>query len=237
LKRALIFDLDGTLVDSLPGIADSLNRALKAEGLPGHPVEAVRSFIGNGARALVQRACSIQQSDAALVSRLELAFKADYELTWISGTIPYAGIATVLESSRLLGLKLAVLSNKPDPFTRAIVDQLFPQAGFSYVLGHREDLGLKPDPAGALEILKILRVSPDDCAIIGDSTMDILTARRAGSWAIGVGWGYHDRHALEAAGADHFCCEMLELSAAIKRFALAADTRSEPPGSWMPPLT
>ncbi|MES2980725.1 MAG: HAD-IA family hydrolase [Verrucomicrobiota bacterium] len=196
--RALIFDLDGTLVESLPGIAASLNRALTQHGLPGQSHENVRGFIGDGAVKLVQRAL-------ATVSRIDLTdsvlknFAADYAVSWPSGTSVYPSMLELLADLEARGVPLAVLSNKPHAFTVEIVEKLFPHTHFAGVLGNRESLPHKPDPAGALEIAKALGVSPEDCTIIGDSTMDLDTAKNAGMQSIAVTWGYHDRERLREA--------------------------------------
>jgi phosphoglycolate phosphatase len=198
VKHGLIFDLDGTLVDSLLGIAASLNRALSASGLPTHPLAAVRGFIGNGARILVQRAAP---ADAAgtLLDTLEQAFKADYEVTWPTGTVAYAGISELLATLQARGYPLAVLSNKPHPFTLTIVSQVFPEIDFKVVLGQLAGIPHKPDPAGAFEIANLLSLLPAECTVIGDSTMDIETARNAGMRSVAVTWGFHDRERLAAA--------------------------------------
>jgi len=200
VKHGLIFDLDGTLVDSLQGIAASLNHALALSGLPTHSRETVRGFIGNGARVLIQRAAPKDAEDA-LLDTVEHAFKTDYDHAWQTGTIIYPGIIDLLESLQSRGYPLAVLSNKPHPFTEAIVSQLFPSIRFSAVLGQRIGIPHKPDPAGALEISATLRLNPENCSVIGDSTMDLETARNAGMQAIAVTWGFHDREQLIAAGA------------------------------------
>jgi phosphoglycolate phosphatase len=201
VKTGLIFDLDGTLVDSLQGIAASLNEALTASGLPVHPPAVVRGFIGNGARILIQRATPADASEE-LLDTVEKAFKADYDTTWPTGTFAYEGITELLETLQACGYPLAVLSNKPHPFTAAMVLQMFPTIRFSSVLGQRPGIPHKPDPAGALEIARALERLPENCAVIGDSTMDIETARNASMRAIAVTWGFHDRERLMAAGAD-----------------------------------
>lgn len=200
VQTALIFDLDGTLVESLPGIAASLNRALELHGLPGHSHATVRSFIGDGAKTLVARALSG-------AARLDLAegvlkcFAADYEISWPSGTTAYPGIAELLANLNSRGIPLAVLSNKPHPFTAQIVAKLFPENTFAAVLGNREGLPHKPDPTGALKIAATLGINPKNCTLIGDSTMDLDTAKNAGMKSIAVTWGYHDAHHLSAADA------------------------------------
>ncbi|QTN33099.1 HAD-IA family hydrolase [Akkermansiaceae bacterium] len=195
--KAIIFDLDGTLVESLPGIAASLNRSLSLHGLPGHSHAAVRGFIGDGAKMLVQRATpgTPEETRASILN----AFAADYAATWPSGTATYPGIPELLAGLRAEQIPLAVLSNKPHPFTAEIVAKLFPENTFAAVLGNREGLPHKPDPAGALEIAAALCLSPQHCTLIGDSTMDLDTAKNAGMKSIAVTWGYHDRDRLSAA--------------------------------------
>jgi len=201
VKQGLIFDLDGTLVDSLQGIAASLNHALAACGLPTHSPEVVQGLIGNGTRILVQRAASAD-ADETFIDALEQAFKSDYDVTWPSGTLAYSGITELLEALQNRGYPLAVLSNKPHPFTTTMVSQLFPGIRFATVLGQRAGIPHKPDPAGALEIAHTLGNAPECCTVIGDSTMDIETAHNARMHAIAVTWGFHDRERLVAAGAD-----------------------------------
>ena len=200
MKQGLIFDLDGTLVDSLQGIAASLNRALALFGLPTHPAAVVRGFIGNGAQVLVQRAAPIGEDESSLTT-IGQAFKADYDLTWPAGTFAYDGIVQLLETLQLEGHPLAVLSNKPHSFTEAIVMQVFPTIRFSMVLGQRAGIPHKPDPTGALEISHSLQLDPANCIVVGDSTMDLETARNACMKAVAVTWGYHDRERLIATGA------------------------------------
>lgn len=214
MKHGLIFDLDGTLVDSLQGIAASLNHALALSGLPVHSQDGVRGFIGNGVKLLIRRASGMD-ADAALLDAIERDFKAHYDLAWQAGTMIYPGITELLESLQGRGHPLAVLSNKPHPFTVAMVTQLFPSVRFASVLGQRPGIPHKPDPAGALEISAALGLSPAECCLIGDSTMDIEAARNAGMRAIAVSWGFHDCERLLAAGADqivHEPGELLDLS-------------------------
>jgi phosphoglycolate phosphatase len=214
VQTGLIFDLDGTLVDSLQGIAASLNQALTASGLPNHLPPVVRGFIGNGARILIQRAAPADAS-VDLLDTVEKAFKADYDTTWHDGTFVYDGITDLLETLQARGYPLAVLSNKPHPFTEAMVSELFPTIRFCSVLGQRPGIPHKPDPAGALEITSTLARQPGNCTIIGDSTMDIETARNAGMRAIAVTWGFHDRERLMAAGADLLVDAPGELAAVL----------------------
>ena len=193
--KSLIFDLDGTLVESLPGIAASLNRALYLHGLPCHGHAAVRGFIGDGAKMLVTRALSPGEAALHLDSVLK-SFAEDYAISWQDGTVPYPGIPELLASLKSAGIPMAVLSNKPHPFTVEIVGKLFPENTFAAILGNREGLPHKPDPTGALEIAATLGTPPENCILIGDSTMDLDTAKNAGMESIAVTWGYHDRERL-----------------------------------------
>jgi len=193
--------LDGTLVDSLPGIAGSLNRALASSGLPLHLLGSIRGFIGNGARMLITRAAP-EGADEPLLAAIERAFKVDYEQTWKHGTATYPGVAALLAELQQRGIPLAILSNKPHGFTTAMVSGLFPAVSFAAVLGQRPGIPHKPDPAGAFEIAAMLGVPAQAVMVIGDSTMDLETARRAGMWSVAVSWGYHDRQALVAASPD-----------------------------------
>jgi phosphoglycolate phosphatase len=196
----LIFDLDGTLVDSLPGIAASLNRTLSAHGLPGHSDAMIRSFIGNGLSNLIMRAAP-QGADPSLIKSLLGLYRKDYELSWASGTIVYPGIHHMLGELRTSGFAMSVLSNKVHAFTVEMTRTIFPSIPFSAVLGQRESVPHKPHPAGALQIAEMLGTATENCVVIGDSTMDIETAANAGMRSIAVSWGYHDRDRLIAAGA------------------------------------
>ncbi|MFT3992160.1 MAG: HAD-IA family hydrolase [Luteolibacter sp.] len=201
MSCGLIFDLDGTLVDSLPGIAHSLNLALAGHGLPQHDSAAVRRFIGNGSRVLIQRAVPAG-SPESLIDEVEQVFKKDYDQTWPEGTIPYPGIREMLAALQKAGHRLAVLSNKPHPFTTAITLQLFPEIRFGHVQGQEPGIPHKPDPTGALLTAEKLGVSPENCVFIGDSTIDLETARRSSMKTLAVTWGYHDEEHLLAEKPD-----------------------------------
>lgn len=200
MRPGLIFDLDGTLVDSLPGIAASLNRSLGRLGLPSHDSAAIRTFIGNGSLELARKAVPAGSPDE-LARQVEAAFKEDYALTWPEGTAPYPGIPECLAALAAAGFPMAVLSNKPHGFTVEIAALLFPGVPFDPVLGQRPEVPRKPDPEAALQIARLWNFDPADCRFIGDSTIDIATARAAGIPDVAVTWGYHDLDALQRAGA------------------------------------
>lgn len=195
MKQGLIFDLDGTLVDSLPGIAAALNHALGTVGLPGHDQLAVRRFIGNGSRILIKRAAPAD-SPESLLDEIEAAFKAHYDAKWSHGTTPYPGIPEMLETLHSRGYPLAILSNKPHPFTEAIARTVFPGIPFDVVCGQKNGIPHKPDPSGAHTIVQAFDLPAEACVLIGDSTIDLETSRNAGIGSVAVTWGYHDRAPL-----------------------------------------
>ncbi len=215
MKPCLIFDLDGTLVDSLPGIAASLNRCLTGHGLPGHSDAAIRGFVGDGLRMLVQRA-AYKGAEPSLLDSLIAYFKKDYERSWQHGTVPYPGIVHMLDELQKAGFPLAVLSNKTHAFTEAMVRALFPHIHFTRVLGQREGTPHKPHPAGAFAIAQAAGIAPENCVMIGDSTIDIQTAANAEMKAVAVTWGYHDRAKLTAAGAEVFIDHPSELAGLLE---------------------
>ncbi len=212
--RSVIFDLDGTLIHSLPGLAASLNRVLQEAGLPIHPEQAVRSFIGNGIYKLVERAVPTGYPTEDTQHLVPL-MSADYAATWKEGTSPYPGVAEALETLARRNISTAVLSNKPDIFCRQMTDHLFPGIPFSVVLGQRDGTPTKPDPTGAFATADALGTPPREIAFLGDSTIDLATARNAGMIAIAATWGYHDLAALESERPAHLIHHIRELLAIV----------------------
>lgn len=195
--RAALFDLDGTLVDSLADIAHSANHALAAAGYPTHPVAAYRTLIGQGIQATLRRAAP----EGADVAALSEVWAARYTTHCTEHTRPYPGIDRTLTALQDAGWRLAVLSNKPDPFTQQIVAALFPAGTFAFIAGDRPDTPRKPDPTSAFAALRVLDVAPTEAAFIGDTPVDLHTARAAGTVAIAVSWGFRDRSELTSADA------------------------------------
>jgi phosphoglycolate phosphatase len=198
---AVIFDLDGTLVDTLQDIADAANRVLAAANLSTFDYDWYRQAIGNGMRQLVTLA--IPESDRheqSIEARLS-ELVADYGRHCLVKTRPYAGIPEALRNLHAAGLRLAVNSNKPDDFTRRIVEALFEPGLFEVVIGAQHGIPLKPDPTAALSIADELGVAPARTAYIGDSHIDMATATAAGMLPIGVSWGFRSREELAESGA------------------------------------
>ncbi len=194
MKNFIVFDFDGTLVESLPGIAEGLNRALAAVGMSPHPQEAVRGMIGRGAKNLC--ASALGYADASLAPAAELetlheAFRREYPLCWQGqGTVPYEGIVAMLTQLAARGARLAILSNKPHEVTEVMVRALFPGIPFEPVLGYTGDFPRKPAPDALLHIARQWDVSPAELTLVGDSLYDARTAQNAGAACVLVTWGY-----------------------------------------------
>lgn len=212
MARAVLFDLDGTLLDTLDDIASAGNAALAAEGFPGHPAQAYRWFIGDGVPNLVRRALPADAArDAALVDRCCERFREAYEHSWNVHTRPYDGVLELVGRIAAKGVPMAVLSNKPHDFTGKCVEEYFPPGLFRVVAGDRPGIARKPDPAGALAIAASLGVEPAAIAYLGDSLVDMTTAVRAGMDPIGAGWGFRTVQELRAHGARRVLDHPLEL--------------------------
>ncbi len=199
--RGVIFDLDGTLADTLADIAACGNHALAAFDRPPLPRDRYRYLAGQGARYLVREALGAPDDDPRVERGLAL-FRA-YQLEHgMDLTRPYPGVPELLDELVRRGVRLAVLSNKPHAATVAMIAARFARWPFDAVRGHREGEPLKPDPAGALAIARELGLSPSAWLFVGDTRVDMLTARAAGMRAIGALWGFRDAEELRAAGAD-----------------------------------
>ena len=207
----IVFDLDGTLVDSLPGIALALNRALETLGRPTHTEQHIRTLVGRGARRLCADALpAADQGDPASIDALLQAFMREYPHTWQQGTVPYEGIAPMLERLAAAGHRLAVLSNKPHVVTSPLVEHLFPSVPFEPVMGYTPEYPRKPDPASLLHIASAWGMDPAEIVMVGDSLHDAHTAQNAGTSLILVAWGYALTDDLLTTGAP-LCSTVAEL--------------------------
>jgi phosphoglycolate phosphatase len=199
--RATIFDLDGTLLDTLDDIANAANRVLAARGFPTHPNPSYRTYVGEGVVKLMLRALPETHQDEATVQACVRAYAQEYERTWKAQTKPYAGVPEMLDALVLCGLKLAVLSNKPDHFTQLCVRELLAKWAFEVVLGASDRFPRKPDPASAIETARRLGVPPAECLYVGDSGIDMQTARAAHMCSVGALWGFRGKEELLKDGA------------------------------------
>jgi phosphoglycolate phosphatase len=207
--RAVIFDLDGTLADTLSDIAEAMNRALAAHGLPTLQPDAYRSLVGEGVERLVERSVPIDRSD--LVAPVLEDLKRYYTAHMLDQTTAYPGIPELLDRLTERGLPMAVVSNKPEPATCAMVDQMFDRWHFEAVVGGTEGVPLKPDPTAVLKIASALGVEPSTCVYLGDTMTDMQTAVAAGMYPVGVLWGFRDRDELLAHGAQALMKKPLDL--------------------------
>ncbi len=196
-----IFDLDGTLVDSLEDIALAMDAALARFGLPGHPLTAYREMVGEGAEVLARRASA---GAAGLdLGALAAAYRDEYAARDHRSTTVYPGIVDLLAGLVAADVAVAVLSNKPDDFTRDLVTVRFPDVPFVAVRGQRSGVPRKPDPTVALELARLMEQAPARLAFVGDTAVDMQTARAARMTAIGVLWGFRGHDELVGAGAHH----------------------------------
>jgi phosphoglycolate phosphatase len=201
MTKLIIFDLDGTLIDSLADLAASTNHTLRAHGFPEHPLDSYRHFVGNGVLTLIERALPDGARDGATIREILDEFTRYYGLHRGDLTAPYPGIKATLNAIRDRGTRLAVASNKYHSAALAMTRQHFGPRTFDIVLGHTEDLPLKPHPAILLEILAEMDVAAGDALYVGDSGVDMQTAAAAGIRSIGVTWGFRPRRELLDAGA------------------------------------
>jgi phosphoglycolate phosphatase len=205
--KAVIFDLDGTLLNTLEDLADAMNIVLKKNRLPVHDLEAYRYFVGEGIDMLVRRALPFEVPDADVLRRFTEQMKSEYARCWTQKTRPYPGIPEMLKAFAAAGFEMAVLSNKPDEATRHLTQAYFPDAPFRQVMGACPARPKKPDPAAALEIARLLQFEPSRCIFMGDSAIDMRTASAAGMFPLGALWGFRPAEELMASGARMLCGE------------------------------
>ncbi len=215
MTKALIFDLDGTLADSLEDIGGAMNDTLAERGRPPHPLDAYRHFVGEGIEVLVRRASQPKTDDE--LKRLVAEYRAHYAARADGHTHPYPGIPELLDGLTALGLPMAVLSNKRDDFTVALVQRVLPRWAFARVRGEREGVPRKPDPTAALELARELGVAPAEVTFVGDTPIDVKTALSAGMRPVAVTWGFRSEEELKAAGASEVIHRPAELLGLLRR--------------------
>jgi phosphoglycolate phosphatase len=213
--KAIIFDLDGTLLNTLEDLTNSMNRVLTKEGFPIHPLDAYRYFVGNGATMLVTRTLPPENRDDETIRRCLKMFLEDYNQNWNIKTKPYKGVPGMLDALAARGLKMAVLTNKPDNNAKSCVAELLSNWNFEMVLGQRDGLPRKPDPAGALEIAEIFQIAPSEILYLGDTAVDMQTALAAQMFPVGALWGFRPQKELQENGAQAFLKQPMDILALL----------------------
>jgi phosphoglycolate phosphatase len=208
---AVLFDLDGTLLDTLEDLADSANLALGQLGFPAHPIESYKYFIGDGLENLVRRALPEGRGDSATLARCLELTRVHYAVGWAKKTRPYQGIPALLDALTLRGVRMAVLSNKPEELTRLCVEGLLAAWHFEVVSGARQSLPRKPDPTGANQIARRLELAPKKIVYLGDTATDMQTAVAAGMFPVGALWGFRTAEELRAHGAQILLASPVDL--------------------------
>ncbi|MBQ8889345.1 MAG: HAD family hydrolase [Bacteroidaceae bacterium] len=198
MKKLIIFDLDGTLLNTIADLAMATNHALQQLGYPTHDTDTYRFFVGNGINKLLERSLPEAEKNEANVMRLRSHFLPFYDKHNADLSTPYPGIPELLQTLQLKGMKIAVASNKYQSATVKLILHYFPNIQFVEVLGQREGIAVKPDPSIVFDILRKAEVDKEEVLYVGDSNVDMQTALNAGVDAVGVSWGFRPRTELEA---------------------------------------
>ena len=197
--RAAIFDLDGTLAETLADIGNAMNHTLEQFELPTHPLDAYRYFVGDGVAKLAERVLAEDRQD--LCDDIVAGFKSYYQDHCMDTSRPYDGIPELLTELIARDIPIGVLSNKPNDATQEVMRSMFAQWPFTCVRGQMPGGPKKPDPSGAVAIAQMMALQPAECMFIGDTSTDMKTACNAGMYAVGVTWGFRDRDELVEHGA------------------------------------
>ncbi len=203
MKRLVIFDLDGTLLDTIEDLANAVNFALNEMDFPQHPIQAYRSMVGNGVRKLIERALPSEAAYPQIVDRMLVHFHGYYDQHCCDFTKPYPGIPELLDKLSNDDVNLAVTSNKYQVAVTKIIGYFFPEANWQAVLGNQAGMPTKPDPSIVFAALSQCPTPKSEVLYIGDSGVDMETARRACIESVGVTWGFRPEMELKAAFADH----------------------------------
>lgn len=212
--KALLFDLDGTLVNSLEDLKNSTNFALDKMGFPVHETECYKYFVGDGMAKLIERALPEDKRDTETIQNTLKIFLEHYAQHYVDKTVPYDGIVQLLDE--LTSYKLAIISNKNQEMATVVVKKLLGDK-FQIVCGKRENYPTKPDPKLTLEIISELGVKPSECVFIGDSGMDMAVAKNAGCIALGVLWGFRKEDELRENGADYIVSAPAEILGVLSK--------------------
>lgn len=207
---SIIFDLDGTLLDTLYDIAGTANAVLERHGFPVHAHQEYKRFVGDGLSVLIQRITPPGTEETILNSCYQLFIQL-YATNWMNNCRPYNGIEDMLVAIKKQGISVAVLSNKPHAFTKLFVERYFPREAFACVYGQRAGVAKKPDPTVALEIAESLGVRPGEMIFVGDTPIDIRTGKASGMITVAVTWGFRSIHELRKENPDIIINSPMEL--------------------------
>lgn len=200
--KGIIFDLDGTLLNTIEDLANACNYSLSTLGYKTHEVEKYKTFVGNGRYKLIERMLPEGNRNVENIEKALKLFDYYYEKHMIDMTKPYEGIIDILDKLIDKEINIAVVSNKPHEFTTEVVKSYFGNR-FKVVYGHKKDTKEKPDPWAVIEVINEFNVNKEECLYVGDSEVDINTAKNAGVKSVGVEWGFRGRDELEKAGANY----------------------------------
>ncbi len=202
MKKLVVFDLDGTLVDSIVDLGTAVNIALKEYNLPLHPMSDYYDFVGNGMEDLVRRSMNEKGQDDSLYLKVRKVFDEYYNFHSGDNTIAYDGVTELLKKLSEMNIKTAVLTNKAQQYVGSILERSFPQHKFDLYIGQQQGVERKPHPEAFELLLNELKVKKEDCLYIGDSEVDVKTAINAGVDLVAVTWGYRSIEVLKSAGAE-----------------------------------
>jgi phosphoglycolate phosphatase len=209
--KAVLFDLDGTLIDSLQDLGNSMNSVLNRYNFPIHEIESYKYFVGDGVENLILRSLPKNNHQDRIIEKITFAYREEYGKRWYETTKPYPNIPELLNELKKYGIKIAVLSNKPDQTTKLVVETLLADWKFDAVCGAKSSIPQKPDPAAAIEISNLLELDPKEFLYLGDTDTDMKTANAAGMFPVGVLWGFRTAEELLKSGAEVLIKNPLEL--------------------------
>lgn len=208
--KAVLFDLDGTLVDSLTDLAEGVNRAIAKKGFSTHPTEAFKYFVGDGIPKMIERALPENHRDDNTINEIKQEFLEYYSVHYADNTYAYAGMPELVSTLKEQGFIVAVVTNKQQDMADEVVKSLYGNV-FDLIFGKRDGIPAKPDPTAALMAMKQLGVIPDECVFIGDSGMDVATAVNSGAVPVGELWGFRQKNELLKNGAKYVISKPQEL--------------------------
>lgn len=221
--KGVMFDLDGTLLNTIEDLADSVNAALARAGLPERPLEYYYTAVGDGAGTMVWRCLPDDRRNDDLLARVHAYTREEYGQRWNHKTRPYQGIPDMLDALSQLGIRMAILSNKPHASTLKVVAEFLSRWEFAPVRGAREGVPIKPDPQAALDIAEECGIAPENWIYVGDTDTDMQTAKAAGFFTVGASWGFRSAEELRENGADIIA----DHPADISEMALNGNTRGQ----------